>query len=161
MFTKKNLKVGMVVEWRDGRKFMVTPINDDIVMVDVKGSFSRLSQYNEEFDCAFHKNLDVMKVWSLSTVGFDAFKIGETHRELLWEREEAKYYLTLSREYFSEENRYLNCSIAKQSYFFSTKNEPKQFPDIKTQFTRAEAEDLLDQITHRTGIEEVKKEGEQ
>ena len=158
MFTKKNLKVGMVVEWRDGRKFMVTPINDDIVMVDVKGSFSRLSQYNEEFDCAFHKNLDVMKVWSLSTVGFDAFKIGETHRELLWEREEAKYYLTLSREYFSEENRYLNRSIERQNYFFSSKSETKSFPDIKTQFTLEEANEVKNIIKSSIEVVEIKGE---
>ena len=171
MFTKKDLKAGYVVSTKNKEKHILINLDSgkygkgSIHLYTPQTSTSdRKTQsggYNNDLTHIIFSTLDIVKVWGWSKLPAESLTDIVDNRELLWEREEPKYYLTLSRECFSEETRYLNCSIEKQSYFFSTKNEFKSFPDIKTQFTKAEAEDLLDKITHRTGIEEVKKEGEQ
>ena len=158
MFTKKDLAVGMIVELRDERKFMVMPTDDDIIVINKDGSYVQLRKYNEMLACKSHKHLEVIKVWGLSK--YTPLDFNVEGRVLLWEREETKFHVRLPSGIFDEEDRYLNYSSNSQSYFFSSENELKSLPNLKTKFSKKEAEDLLDQITRKTGIVEVKKEGE-
>lgn len=82
-FTKKDLKNKMVVELKDGDRFIVI---DDILLNDC--SFDRLSYYNDDFTNNELPGLDIIKVYNpkenrkLIPCNFN--EIGE--EDLIWER---------------------------------------------------------------------------
>ena len=84
-FTKKDLKNKMVVELKDGDRFIVI---DDILLNDC--SFDRLSYYNDDFTNNELPGLDIIKVYNpkenrkLIPCNFN--EIGE--EDLIWERRE-------------------------------------------------------------------------
>ena len=84
-FTKKDLKNKMVVELKDGDRFIVI---DDILLNDC--SFDYLSYYNDDFTNNELPGLDIIKVYNpkenrkLIPCNFN--EIGE--EDLIWERRE-------------------------------------------------------------------------
>ena len=84
-FTKKDLKNKMVVELKDGDRFIVI---DDILLNDC--SFDRLSYYDDDFTNNELPGLDIIKVYNpkenrkLIPCNFN--EIGE--EDLIWERRE-------------------------------------------------------------------------
>ena len=161
MFTNKNLEVGMLAEFRDGRKFMVMPTSNNIVMIDEKGGYIRLSSYSEILYCRSYKDLDVMKVWGLSTSTPLEFNVRE--RILLWEREEPKYHVVLPLGTFRESDKYLKYDIGLKRYYFGTNNEwngCSELMGIKTQFTKEEANTLKRIISSTVKVVESKGEKE-
>ena len=153
----------MVVEFRDGRKFMVMPTDQDIIVVNKNGGYVQFSSYNEMLDCKLHKDLDVMKVWGLGWAISDIFIIEEQNRELLWQREEQKYHVVLPLGTFGEKSRHLNYDIGDKSYFFGTDDEdvPNEFGSgYKTEFTKGEVDTLKWIIKSSIEIVEIKGEKE-
>jgi hypothetical protein len=80
---KSDLKVGMLVEYRDGQRRMIMPYG----LVDQTGiKCHTLESYYEDLKHAFDdKVLDIVKVYDVLLEGFD-FEC--RHRKLLWERKE-------------------------------------------------------------------------
>ena len=156
MFTKKDLQVGMIAEFRNGRIFMVMPIENCIVVINENGGFNKLENYNESFNHKLHKDEDFMKIWNLSEC--KPLALDFAGRTLLWQREEPKFYVTLPAGTFLEHSRYLNYSSDSQSYFFSSENELRSVQNIKTKFTSEEANKIKQAIL--ASIETVEIKGE-
>ena len=156
MFAKKDLEIGMIAEFRNGRIFIVMPTKQDVVMVNEKEGYIQLSRYEEVLDCKSYKDFDVVKVWGLSK--YSPLDFNVEGRTLLWEREEPKYYLRLPAGTFGEGDRYLNYSRKLQSYLFSTKDELKSLPGLKTKFTLEEANEVKNIIKSSIEVVEIKGE---
>lgn len=83
-FTKKDLKPGMVVEYKDGKRRVV--LNDKILG---KEGFNCLDSYTEELKNEW-ANLDIEKVYeSKANLIDNIFK--DKYLELIWEREEVQF----------------------------------------------------------------------
>ena len=80
---KSDLKTGMIVEYRDGRKRMIMSHN----FVDENGNHCfKLDNYNEDLiHLGIAKGLDIMKVYDVYQYGFD---FDCEYRNLVWERKE-------------------------------------------------------------------------
>lgn len=82
-FTKKDLKNKMVVELKDGDRFIVI---DDILLNDC--SFDRLSYYDDDFTNNELPGLDIIKVYNpkenRKLIPCNLNEIGE--EDLIWER---------------------------------------------------------------------------
>ena len=94
-FTKKDLKVGYVVKYRNGNLRMVMPSTGGLVLTSIGGQWLNIStELNDDLtavpwpvDSNDH-SLDVMEVYGLARYGNSTLHISTNNRELLWKREE-------------------------------------------------------------------------
>lgn len=86
-FAKADLKNGMIIEHRDGDKYMV--IDDRLVQEE---GFFPLSDYNDDLTDNKYKKYDIVKVYKPITDRiFDTYDLFSTDNlDLIWEREEVK-----------------------------------------------------------------------
>ena len=98
---KKDLKVGYLVELRNGKRYLVMPVNgDDGVDLELvtKDSVRPLDWYDDNlvctrtsFSCTYtKKEMDIMKVYGLVDWPLYALRPDTNDRKLLWERKETK-----------------------------------------------------------------------
>ena len=86
---KQDLKVGYLVETRDGTLSMVMPSQKGIVLIRRNGYHRQLNLYNEDLTYKlFNKAKDMVKVWGYSHYSNKVLEFDITDRELLWERKE-------------------------------------------------------------------------
>ena len=87
---KEDLKVGYLVETRDGTLRMVMPSQKEIVLIRSNGYHRQFNFYNEDLtNCdSFNKANDIVKVWGYSHYSNKVLEFDITDRELLWERKE-------------------------------------------------------------------------
>lgn len=84
---KEDLKVGYVVETRNGELNIVMPYKDGTCIVDEDGYWLGLESYNENLAMG-DKALDIVKVYGLSIYPGNSASASTKFRELLWERKE-------------------------------------------------------------------------
>lgn len=89
-FTLDDLKVGYLVELRDGSGNMVMESTTGKVLVDESGDWLNLNNYNNDFKFLDNNNnhLDIMKVYGFSPYNNKTIKFTKEDRELFWERKE-------------------------------------------------------------------------
>ena len=91
--TKDELKVGMLVQHRDGTMSMIMPtssIKNPVVFIAADGIWSQFISYDDNLLYEYGKYRDIVKIWGLSEYAHKVFSFTTDTRELLWEREEKK-----------------------------------------------------------------------
>jgi hypothetical protein len=85
--TKDDLKVGHVVEMRNGNKLLVMPHEYGICLVDANGFWLELNEYSDEMlnDDGIH---DIVRIYGFATNPSESGKAFTKFRPLLWERNE-------------------------------------------------------------------------
>lgn len=95
---KKDLKVGMVVEDREGELSMLMPYDNvdyDLVLSN-RNSWIRFKNFNNDLTHNKFEDLDIMKVYGFTNYPTQATIVSTDNRELLWERKEEKKKMTVS-----------------------------------------------------------------
>lgn len=92
---KSDLKTGMVVETRNGEKYLVmlNPDCEDMELINFNGGYMPLYYYNNELIPAklFTRDFDVVKVYSVGWTIRDLLSDKECMEfKLIWKREEQK-----------------------------------------------------------------------
>lgn len=88
-FTLDDLKVGYLVELRDGSRNIVMECTGGKVLVDENSGWLYLNDYNNNFKFMDNDNdFDMMKIYGFSFYKNRALKFFKEDRELLWERKE-------------------------------------------------------------------------
>jgi len=89
-FTKDDLKIGYVVQLRNGEYEIVMNSIDGVVLMNM-GSYSYLDSYEKDLKCCgLLGKYDVIKVWGFVSDVRQSLFIGTISRDLLWERKEPK-----------------------------------------------------------------------
>ena len=89
-FTKDDLKIGYVVQLRNGDYEIVINSFKGVVFMNM-GSYSYLNSYEKDLKCnGLLEKYDVIKVWGFANDVIQSLFIGTISRELLWERKEPK-----------------------------------------------------------------------
>lgn len=97
---KSDLKTGMVVETRNGEKYLVmlNPDCKDRELINFKGGYMPLYNYNNELMLKkFNKGFDIVKVYSVGSS--ICWLLGDKEQmefKLLWEREEETKEMTIA-----------------------------------------------------------------
>lgn len=89
---KEDLKIGMVVEDREGGLFMLMPHNNvdyDLVLSN-RNSWIKFKNFNNDLTHSKFEDLDIMKVYGFTNYPVHTTIISTDNRKLLWKREEAK-----------------------------------------------------------------------
>ena len=92
MFSKKDIKPGMLVEMLIGKEAIlhyVTLCKGGIVLVDKKGYNTNLDFFNDNLGEDRFNNVKINKVYDLSKYAANSLEFSIEHRELLWSREDA------------------------------------------------------------------------
>lgn len=91
---KSDLKTGMVVETRNGNKYLVLLDNPDapnMNLINFKGGFLQLAFYDEDMIIqSAGRAYDIMSVYTLQDSIYNLFKERRLRYKLLWERDEPK-----------------------------------------------------------------------
>lgn len=88
-FTLADLKVGYLVELRDGKLGMVMESTNGKVLIDeYNGFYLELNAYNNNLNYYGDSYYDIIKVYGFSKYRSKALKFTTEDRELLWERKE-------------------------------------------------------------------------
>ena len=82
-FTKANLETGMILETRNGMRYIY--FNGFASNVD---GYVKMSLYNDDLTCDGNENLDIMKVFKRNTVG--ALKYVLHSGKCIWKRKEPR-----------------------------------------------------------------------
>ena len=85
-FTKADLKDGMVVEYRDGKRRLV--VAD---MLIGKDGFLTLNSYSEELKNNNSDKYTIVKTYKISGARTFAYVLNDNNLELIWERTETKH----------------------------------------------------------------------
>ena len=90
MFSKKDIKPGMLVELLDFDEcglYYVTLCEKGMILINNNGYYANLKDFNDDLS---HKRLDsikILKVYGLSEYENYSLKFSTRYRELLWNRE--------------------------------------------------------------------------
>lgn len=88
-FTLGDLKVGYLVELRDGSGNMVMEATEGKVLIEeYNGYYLELNAYNNNLNYYGDSDYDIIKVYGFSKYKSKALKFTTEDRELLWERKE-------------------------------------------------------------------------
>lgn len=93
-FTKNDLQLGMVVEYRKGEKRIVLEFNSQFYLSG-DTEFGELSSFNDDLSNKFYKSLDIIKVYKItkpSSLSHLMNNENNSDLELIWERDETKEY---------------------------------------------------------------------
>ena len=91
MFSKKDIKPGMLVELLDFDEcglYYVTLCEKGMILINNNGYYANLKDFNDDLS---HKRLDsikILKVYGLSEYENYSLKFSTRYRELLWNRED-------------------------------------------------------------------------
>lgn len=90
VFTKEDLKPGMVVEFKNGEYAMILPTSKGLVAIEENDTYTELSSLSNDLkeSGVYGDEYSIVKIYGLSKYCFNAHKIEIDHRELLWERKE-------------------------------------------------------------------------
>lgn len=112
-FTLDDLKVGYLVELRDGSGNMVMEVTEGKVLIEeYNGYYLELNAYNNNLNYYGDSDYDIIKVYGFSKYKSKALKFTTKDRELLWERKEIlngkeKEYLTSFIKPFRDRVKYI------------------------------------------------------
>lgn len=112
-FTLDDLKVGYLVELRDGSGNMVMEATEGKVLIEeYNGYYLELNAYNNNLNYDGNSDYDIIKVYGFSKYKSKALKFNTEDRELLWERKEIlngkeKEYLSSYIEPFRDRVKYI------------------------------------------------------
>ena len=100
-FTKDDLKVGYVVEQRNGDLLMVMQTADGGVVTVNDAGFNWITEYDAKLklDYLADGGADIVKIYGLSGCGGFAHKLSTEYRKLLWERKPEIHELTAEEAY--------------------------------------------------------------
>jgi hypothetical protein len=87
--TKNDLKVGYVVETKEGNLYMVMETQSGKIFVRNEG-FNWLSSYKDDLINQELSEFDVTRIYGFSYLPMESFKISKNNRPLLWKRKEYK-----------------------------------------------------------------------
>lgn len=93
---KSDLKIGYLVECRNGVKKMLMPNEYRTVLVSKDGFYYDLNSLKDDLTTDFDEDFDIMKVYGLSKFSTEVLTFDIDHRDLLWEREKSKKEMTIS-----------------------------------------------------------------
>ena len=89
-FTKNCIKVGYMVELRNGELSHVIPTLEHGIVFSSDRTWMGIELIDNELKSEIGGAFDIVKVYGLTKCGFDAHKFITKNRELLWERAERK-----------------------------------------------------------------------
>ena len=159
---KSDLENGMIVEMRDGEKYIVIKDftkkserygNDNDILLNIEfGKYDILDNYEEDLTNIYFKTSDIIKVWCLDGCGSE-----KDHLKLLWERD-------LALEEFKDSLNKLNevVKILKNRYILDVEiyNYSKDFTvDIKFYNFRLSHQEYIREIEElvRYKIKDIKE----
>lgn len=90
-FTKSDLKVGYVVQLRDGELRMVMKSEEGICFIDENWNCSRLIDYNDSFEHEENNSMSIDKIYGFSKFYFRTLDVSTDNRYLLWTRPKVTY----------------------------------------------------------------------
>jgi len=90
MFKKEDLKTGMLIERRNGKKALVLKDTDKGDLLNFKDSWDNLNSYNEDLTSKTYKKADIMKVHTTSNNLFFAPNYWHRFDKIVWQRTETK-----------------------------------------------------------------------
>lgn len=98
MFTKNDIKSGMVIEYRTGERALVVQISDDFVLLD-SSCYMPLSSYSENLTVhnTNDRDYDIVKVYTVEASGWGmGIRVIEedSYLKIIWNRD--KTYITKS-----------------------------------------------------------------
>lgn len=112
-FTLDDLKIGYLVELRDGSGNMVMEATEGKALIEeYNGYYLELNAYNNNLNYYGDSDYDIIKVYGFSKYKSKALKFTTEDRELLWERKEIlngkeKEYLTSFIKPFRDRVKYI------------------------------------------------------
>jgi hypothetical protein len=92
--TKDDLKVGYVVEQRDGVLRMVMPHERELLFAKGDARIG-LSNYNDDLTCIRISCFDIVRVYGYTTRESKTLLVEKENRPLLWERKEEPIEITI------------------------------------------------------------------
>lgn len=88
-FTLDDLKVGYLVELRDGSGNMVMEATEGKVLIkEYNGYYLELNAYNNNLNYDGNSDYDIIKVYGFDEFAYKTLDFNTEDRELLWERKE-------------------------------------------------------------------------
>lgn len=95
-FTKKDLKNGMVVELRDGQRYLILAGN----AIKANGH-KNLEHYKDDLTWGNYRNWDIIKIYNIITGRVSNFYtlFAKDNLELIWERKESIHMTTENAPY--------------------------------------------------------------
>lgn len=138
-FTLDDLKVGYLVELRDGSVNMVMEATEGKVLIEeYNGYYLELNAYNNNLNYYGDSDYDIIKVYGFSKYKSKALKFTTEDRELLWERKEIlngkeKEYLSNFIGPFKDRVKYIRkmFSQSRGEYYIQIRykdDNPTNFP---------------------------------
>lgn len=92
-FTKADLKSGMAIEYRDGRRRLLTSINNNLYLYNGNGLYNNsLSIFKNNLKCPYDKNIDIVKVYKILNIRDLSSILNNDNIILIWEREEIQEF---------------------------------------------------------------------
>ena len=135
-FTLDDLKVGYLVELRDGSGNMVMEVTEGKVLIEeYNGYYLELNAYNNNLNYYGDSDYDIIKVYGFSKYKSKALKFTTKDRELLWERKEIlngkeKEYLTSFIKPFRDRVQHIKkwYDNNNDKYLISAEYKDESFP---------------------------------
>lgn len=93
---KTDLQVGMVVEIREGKLYMLMYNDNYDLILSNTNSWMQFNNFNNDLTSCFFKKHDIMKVYGFTDCHTNATIVSTDRRKLLWERKEDKKKMTVS-----------------------------------------------------------------
>jgi hypothetical protein len=88
-FTKKDLKIGYLIEYRDGERAIIMPTTTELIATDCKGVYMDLKNYRDDLTynakIADQTRYDIVAVWGWSCLKSGTLNTSTEGRTLLWE----------------------------------------------------------------------------
>lgn len=92
-FTKADLKPGMVVEYRDGRRRLLISINDILYLYNENGLYSNsLNMFKDDLKYCYNKDIDIVKVYKILKIIDLPNILNNDDITLIWERDEIQEF---------------------------------------------------------------------
>ena len=89
-FTLNDLKVGMLVELRDGRKYLIAKTIDNELVGTRDSGFMLVERYENDLSFEGCSTNDIVKVYSIRKTKTNMYSYSTNDRDLLFERKEPK-----------------------------------------------------------------------
>ena len=89
-FTLNDLKVGMLIENKEGEKFIIAETIDGRLIGTNETGFTDLKNYDTDMTCWEFASYDIMRVYNKTKRNIKFYTYDTTNRDLLFQRKEPK-----------------------------------------------------------------------
>lgn len=88
--TKQDLKVGYVVQHKNGNFAMVMEVQDGLVLATIAGHYVKLEDVQDDLTINWDDNYSIIKIYGFKNSAIDCLEISSNRRPILWVRKETK-----------------------------------------------------------------------